>query len=146
MNILLLRGFNNYFNRIVKKYSTVDDYKANSSSFLELSNINFNPNDGVNTELVIGGPTQLENNKPLAWDDIGSPDYLLCIDPADSTIKHRWFILECVRTRNGQYRISLKRDAIADNLEDILNSTCYIEKGYVNKEELSAEDKEIISK
>ena len=44
MNILLLRGFNNYFNRIVKKYSTVDDYKANSSSFLELSNINFNYN------------------------------------------------------------------------------------------------------
>ena len=66
MNILLLRGFNNYFNRIVKKYSTVDDYKANSSSFLELSNINFNPNDGVNTDLIIGGPTQLENNEPLA--------------------------------------------------------------------------------
>ena len=142
MNILLLRGFNNYFNRIVKKYSTVDDYKANSSSFLELSNINFNPNDGVNTDLVIGGPTQLENNKPLAWDDIGSPDYLLCIDPADSSIKHRWFILECVRTRNGQYRISLKRDAIADNLEDILNSTCFIEKGYVDKEDSAIYNKE----
>ena len=142
MNILLLRGFNNYFNRIVKKYSTVDDYKANSSSFLELSNINFNTNDGVNTDLIIGGPTQLENNEPLAWDDIGSPDYLLCIDPADSTIKYRWFILECVRTRNGQYRISLKRDAIADNLEDILNSTCFIEKGYVNKEDSAIYNKE----
>ena len=142
MNILLLRGFNNYFNRIVKKYSTVDDYKANSSSYLELSNMNFNTNDGVNTELIIGSPTQLENNKPLAWDDIGSPDYLLCIDPADSTIKHRWFILECVRTRNGQYRISLKRDAIADNLEDILNSTCFIEKGYVDKEDSAIYNKE----
>lgn len=142
MNILLLRGFNNYFNRIVKKYSTVDDYKANSSSFLELSNINFNTNDGVNTDLIIGGPTQLENNEPLAWDSIGSPDYLLCIDPADSTIKYRWFILECVRTRNGQYRISLKRDAIADNLEDILNSTCFIEKGYVDKEDSAIYNKE----
>ena len=142
MNILLLRGFNNYFNRIVKKYSTVDDYKANSSSFLELSNINFNTNDGVNTDLIIGGPTQLENNEPLAWDNIGSPDYLLCIDPADSSIKYRWFILECVRTRNGQYRISLKRDAIADNLEDILNSTCFIEKGYVDKEDSAIYNKE----
>ena len=66
MNILLLRGFNSYFNRIVKKYSTVDDYKANSSSYLELSNMNFNTNDGVNTELIIGSSTQLENNKPLA--------------------------------------------------------------------------------
>lgn len=66
MNILLLRGFNNYFNRIVKKYSTIADYKTNSSSFLDLANINFNPNDGVVTELVIGSANQLENNKPLA--------------------------------------------------------------------------------
>lgn len=66
MNILLLRGFNNYFNRIVKKYSTIDDYKNNSSSFLDLANINFNPNDGVATELVIGSVNQLEGNKPLA--------------------------------------------------------------------------------
>ena len=142
MNILLLRGFNSYFNRIVKKYSTVDDYKANSSSYLELSNMNFNTNDGVNTELIIGSHTQLENNKPLAWEDIGSPDYLICIDPADSTIKYRWFILECVRTRNGQYKISLKRDTVADNLEDILNSTCFIEKGYVNKEDSAIYNKE----
>ena len=142
MNILLLRGFNSYFNRIVKKYSTVDDYKANSSSYLELSNMNFNTNDGVNTELIIGSPTQLENNKPLAWEDIGSPDYLICIDPADSTIKYRWFVLECVRTRNGQYKISLKRDTVADNLEDILNSTCFIEKGYVDKEDSAIYNKE----
>ena len=142
MNILLLRGFNSYFNRIVKKYSTVDDYKANSSSYLELSNMNFNTNDGVNTELIIGSSTQLENNKPLAWEDIGSPDYLICIDPADSSIKYRWFVLECVRTRNGQYRISLKRDTVADNLEDILNSTCFIEKGYVNKEDSAIYNKE----
>ena len=67
---------------------------------------------------------------------------MLCIDPADSSIKYRWFILECVRTRNGQYRISLKRDAIADNLEDILNSTCFIEKGYVDKEDSAIYNKE----
>lgn len=66
MNILLLRGFNNYFNRIIKKYSTIEDYKSNSSSYLELANINFNPSDGVATELILGGPTQLENNAPFA--------------------------------------------------------------------------------
>ena len=66
MNILLLRGFNNYFNRTVKKCSTIADYKAESNSYLELENINFNPNDGVATELVIGSVNQLEDNKPLA--------------------------------------------------------------------------------
>lgn len=65
MNILLLRGFNNYFNRIVKKYSSLADYKSNSASFLDLANINFNPNDGVATELIIGSVDQKENNAPL---------------------------------------------------------------------------------
>lgn len=65
MNILLLRGFNNYFNRIVKKYSTLQDYRDNSYSYLDLSNINFNPNDGVTTALVIGSTNQQENNLPL---------------------------------------------------------------------------------
>lgn len=65
MNILLLRGFNNYFNRIVKKYSTLEDYRTESSSYLDLDNINFNPNDGIATELIIGSTNQKENNEPL---------------------------------------------------------------------------------
>lgn len=66
MNILLLRGFNNYFNRIVKKYSTLNDYKNNSTSYVEFSNINFNPNDGVATELIFGSTAQREDGQPLA--------------------------------------------------------------------------------
>ena len=135
MNILLLRGFNNYFNRIVKKCSTIADYKAESNSYLELENINFNPNDGVATELVIGSVNQLEDNKPLAWDQVGTPDYLVCYenegDPAVPVIKFRWFILESERTRNGQYRIALKRDVIAEHYDEVMNAPCYVEKGIV---------------
>lgn len=135
MNILLLRGFNNYFNRIVKKCSTIADYKAKSNSYLELENINFNPNDGVTAELVIGSVNQLEDNKPLAWDQVGTPDYLVCYenegDPAVPVIKFRWFILESERTRNGQYRIALKRDAIAEHYDEVMNAPCYVEKGIV---------------
>lgn len=70
MNILFLKGFNNYFNRIVKKYSTLNDYQNNSSSFLNYTSINFNPNDGVATELIVGSPSQQEpgtgsSTKPL---------------------------------------------------------------------------------
>lgn len=135
MNILLLRGFNNYFNRTVKKYSTIADYKAKSNSYLELENINFNPNDGVAAELVIGSVNQLEDNKPLAWDQVGTPDYLVCYenegDPAVPVIKFRWFILESERTRNGQYRIALKRDVIAEHYDEVMNAPCYVEKGIV---------------
>lgn len=130
MNILFLRGFNNYFNRKVKLYSTLNDYRTNSSSYIDYSNINFNPNDGVATELVIGGPTQLEGNNILAWDTIGSPDYAICYD--NNTIISRWFVIETNRTRNGQYSVGLKRDTIADNYNKVMDAPCFIEKGIIN--------------
>ena len=135
MNILLLRGYNNYFNRIVKKYSTLANYKTNSASYLELENINFNPNDGVTTELVIGSSSQKENNLPLKWDEIGTPDYAICYEmegtPAAAVIKHRWFVLESERTRAGQYRIALKRDVLADNYDKVMDAPCFVEKGNI---------------
>lgn len=136
MNILLLRGFNNYFNRVVKKYSTLIDYKNNSASYLDLSNINFNPNDGVVTELIIGSTDQQENNTPLKWDEIGTPDYCICYEmegnPAAAVIKFRWFVLESERTRNGQYRIALKRDVIAENFDKVMAAPCFVEKGIIS--------------
>lgn len=142
MKILLLRGFNNYFNRIVKKYSTLEDYKENSDSFLEFTDINFNPNDGITTELVVGNNVQLEQSEPLSWEFLGTPDYLVCYetDEGDSSddsddveiIKYRWFVTESIRTRAGQYKITLKRDVMADFYDEIVNSPCYIEKATID--------------
>ncbi len=134
MNILLLRGFNNYFNRTVKKYSDLQDYRDNSSSYLDLANINFNPNDGVSTILVIGSTDQKENNLPLDWENIGTPDYCICYESVEGNfvIRSRWFILESERTRNGQYRIALKRDVIAEHFNKILEAPCFVNKGFVN--------------
>ena len=130
MNILLLRGFNNYFNRVVKKYSTLTDYRNNSTSYLDLASINFNPNDGVVAELIIGSTDQKENNAPLAWDEVGTPDYCVCYE--NNTIKFRWFVLESERTRKGQYRIALKRDVIAEHFDQVLTAPCFVEKGSVS--------------
>lgn len=134
MNILLLKKFNNYFNRIIVKYDTLDEYKERSSSFLAYSNVNFNPNDGVITDLVVGNELQQSDNKPLDWEDSGNPDYLVCFETVEGvdTIKSRWFITDSVRNRNGQYRIALKRDVIADHFDAVMNSPCYVEKGYIN--------------
>lgn len=133
MDILLLRGFNNYFNRIVKKYTTLANYKSNSASFLEFTGINFNPNDGVVTELILGSPAQQESNAPLAWDILGTPDYLICSETSNgtTTIKFRWFVLESERTRDGQYKLALKRDVIADHFDEIMSAPCYVEKGLI---------------
>ena len=132
MNILYLRGFNNYHKRTIIKYSTLEDYQNNSTSFLNYSGINFNPNDGIVTELVVGGEQQKEDNQILMFEDIGSPDYCVCYESTGSNevvIKSRWFILESVRIRAGQYRLALKRDVIADHMDFVLNSQCFIKKG-----------------
>lgn len=135
MNILFLRGFNNYFNRIVKKYSSLLDYKSNSIDYLDFSGINFNPNDGVTTELILGNEKQTDvdhgTSVPLDFEVFGSPDYVVCYE-GTNIIKSRWFVLESERTRYGQYRIALKRDVIAEHFNQIMNAPCFVEKGCIN--------------
>ena len=59
MNLLLLKGYNNYFNKILKKETNIDAYKVDVtvgtvSNYKVVENINFNPNDGVSTTLILG--------------------------------------------------------------------------------------------
>lgn len=138
MTILLLKGYNNYFNRIVKKESSITDYKTASTSYLEYGNVNFEPNDGIFTSLIVGGDTQKktetvngqEVEKILDFESGGSPDYLIVHN--NVTISSRWFVVECVRVRAGQYQLSLKRDVLADFYDDIKNAPCFIEKGTID--------------
>ena len=146
MNLLILKGFNNYFNRKIKKYSDLTDYMGSNEHYI-FGDVNFNPNDGVATSQIIGSENQKENETQiLNWEVDGSPDYLIAYtteivpDPDDEnlniqvhTIHSRWFILECVRTRAGQYQLALKRDIIADKLQQILTNPCFVEKGYVKE-------------
>lgn len=119
MNILLLQ-FNNYFNRIIKKYSTVEDYilHASFSAYANKSDTNFNPNDGIRTNHIIN------------WSKEWNPDYLIVIDDQNK-IAGRWFVIEADRTRGGQYKLSLKRDVVAEKIGIIVNSPCFIQKGFV---------------
>lgn len=139
MDILLLKGFNNYFNRTHRHFTySIANYKTQSSSYVQYTNINFNPNDGVDTELIIGSPTQQESSAPLNWENNGAPDYCVCYQsegtPAQNVIKHRWFVLECQRTRNGQYKLTLRRDVITDNYDVIVNSPAFIEKAVITED------------
>ena len=138
MTILLLKGYNNYFNRIVKRESSIANYKSASTSYLEYTTVNFDPNDGIATTLIVGGPNQKQTvtinsqevTKILDFEDMGSPDYLVAHE--NNVIKSRWFINECVRVRGGQYRLALKRDVLVDFNEQVMNSPCYVEKGFIS--------------
>lgn len=126
---LLLLHYNNYFNRIIKKEDTIANYKAADAHYKEASNINFNPGDGVNTSLVLGcgSTTSLFSNT----DEF---DYLVAYEtlPEGIYIRSRWFIIEQDRKRGGQYELTLKRDVLADNYREVINSPIFLEKGFIN--------------
>ena len=126
---LLLLHYNNYFNRIIKKKETIADYKAADTNYKEVSNINFNPGDGVATSLVLGlGQTGSIFNANEEF------DYLVAYETVNNqaVIDSRWFILEQDRKRAGQYELTLKRDVLADNYNAVINSPIFLEKGFIN--------------
>lgn len=116
--ILYFLSYNNYYNKLIKRESTLSDYLPYLIGLPIRGIVNWNPSDGIKTEQII-------NN----W-SYGNPDYCVVTDDSNN-IDSRWFVIDSDYLRNGQYRVSLHRDVIADNLDSVLNSTCYIEKGYV---------------
>ena len=125
--IYILSGYQNYFNRQIKEpKELVAAYPQNLVSYYDTGNvtqvINFNPSDGVITHHVVGRP---EN----PYD--GSGDYFLWTEDGVN-VTSRWFIIESTRTRQGQYNITLKRDVIADNYNEVLNADCFIQKATVD--------------
>ena len=139
MTILLLKGYNNYFNRIVKQEASISAYKSASTSYLEYPNVNFDPQDGITASLVVGSEVQKDPkivwpmtlvNEVLKFDDLGSPDYLIVHD--NTNIASKWFVMESVKIRQGQYKLALKRDVLADFYADYIEAPCYVEKGFVN--------------
>lgn len=124
-NITLLH-YNNYFNRTIKKLDTLAEYIAADSGYNKTTGVNFVPGDGVLTSIVLG-TTSLAMGFDYA--------VITEVENDNEVIKSRWFIMEEHRTRDGQYEIGLRRDVIADNLDEVKEATTYVEKGYVQPED-----------
>lgn len=143
--IICLYGYNNYFNRIHRKaFETVEelldhldslydegDDEVGWDEFNAVNNINFSYNDGINAEIVLGREQLTVNadnssdDQKLNWTSGDFPDYLIVYkrysrsnngDPKNH-IFSRWFVLNCIETRLGQYKLTLKRDTISDFIE-----------------------------
>lgn len=122
MASVFIYNYNNYYNRRVRgQNNTLSDY--GTPIYIESGNaVNFNPADGVNTVFVAG---KMSNSYT------GKGDYFIYSED-NVSITSRWFILEADRTRNGQYRLQLRRDVIVDNYDAVINSTAYISNGMVS--------------
>lgn len=112
--------FNNYYNRIIKRYDTIAKYTANATLLGSQANCNFVHGDGVNSEFYW--------NKGV--NDTDTPDYVV-VDDYKGNIS-RWFVTNSFKTRDRQDKLTLRRDLIADFYSDIVEySPCLIRKGYV---------------
>lgn len=124
MELYLLK-YNNYYNRQARRERTLDDYMPYLLPVTQnpmitqpvIQKYSFKPNDGIRTYADINW-----------YGDI--PDYVLVVDFKE--IISRWFVLEATRLRDGQYRLQLYRDTIADYWDDLTYSTAFIEKGMID--------------
>lgn len=115
MDVRILK-YNNYYNRIVKYEKTMDDYMK--YVIAAIFNANFKPGDNVTTQFIFNYDSSLVDK---------GGDYMIVTSPDESEIS-RWFIIESRRLLNGQYKLTLRRDLIVDNLDILLDAPCFIEK------------------
>ena len=107
MKYVYLLKYNNYCNRIMKVENSVSDYLGISNANLVATiedMLNWNPNDGVTASIKT--PVNVSF-------DAREPDYCICAD-VYGNIDSRWFVIENIRTRKGQYLCNLKRDVFAE--------------------------------
>lgn len=110
---LYIYKFNNYYNRILKRFESLEEY---GEPVTIVSNTNFNPNDEITTTHVVNFEGE-------------ECDY--AINTQGEVIESRWFIIEKVRIRAGQYQLTLFRDTLADYFNETINAVTYVEKAWL---------------
>lgn len=118
-NTLYILQWDNYYDRRVHP-DLVNYDDGGYGIYLEMdtagfSGVNFNPNDGVNTEVI------------LNFNESQKGNYLIVLNE-DNRIISRWFIIDENRVRGNQYKLTLHRDVITDYWNIIKSSPALIEK------------------
>ena len=127
---LYILNYNNYYNRLVKREDSIVDYQPYITYTLQ--NVNFNPNDHVNAQHVIG-----------TGDYDGTGDYVIAYE--NNEIVSRWFIIESQRTRAGQWTLTLRRDVVVDYYNLIVDSPMFIEKATLSDDDVGIFNSEGVS-
>ena len=119
MDLYFLK-YNNYYNRTYKRETNLLNYMnyrigdiINCKGWYE--------NDGITTVQTF--TYKLDPVKEF-------PDYVVAA--VGTEIMSRWFVIESKRSCNGQYELTLRRDIIADKIDEILDSPAFIERGLLD--------------
>lgn len=110
--------YNNYINRRVEIESSLAAYISNPSYVA--ADVNFNIADGIMTTQTVNSP------------DTAIYNYM--VEAQGGELKSRWFVIEKLKTRLGQYRVTLKRDVLADYDTNIRSAIMYFRRGRVSRD------------
>lgn len=128
-NVYLL-SYNNYNNRQVKKLESINDYINGGYVLNVLQNVNFEMNDGISSKLIINQSYVDVEPDYILVEDISSREF----DELNNLISSefsRWFIIDSTLVRGNQYEFTARRDIWVDHFDLCMNSTYFIERGYV---------------
>lgn len=127
-NLYFLIGYNNYYNRKLKRSANLRAYLNEAKSYIELPNcLNFTPGDGVNTTHVLNDLGHLSVTADV-------PNYMILTDDAGN-IQQRWFVIDCNRTRSGQYFCQLHRDVLVETYDAWKEAPVFVEKAILNNKD-----------
>ena len=121
MNLILYKG-NNYYNRKVV-YAESDEEYVLQHDFVELAAVPasaFIVGDGIRTTQIVNYDHEL----------YGFGDYVVVYN-TNGSIHSRWWVVETVVVREGQVRLSLLRDVLADWYKEVISAPTFIKKGYI---------------
>lgn len=123
ITLYFLSGFNNYYNRTIKMPDETN-VSAYSDYIIKTDEVEkFNPNDGVMSTLTLN-----YWDPPYDIDDAYDVDYLLVSLTNPQKIDSKWFILDRRRKAEQQWELTIRRDLVSDNYDDVINAPCFIEK------------------
>lgn len=117
---LYIFNYNTYFNRIVKREATFEDY---GEPMFVMEGVNFNIADGVDTQVIWGKSTQSYH---------GQGNYLIEYDDDYGMLLSRWFITDANFNRQGQWVLTLRRDLLADYYNNVIEAPMMVNRGMVN--------------
>lgn len=131
---IYLLSYNNYNNRQVKKLNSISDYVNAGYVLSSFETANFEYRDGISSGLIV--------NKRFVSQE---PDYILVEDIETRVVDNstnpatvsegqfsRWFIIDSDLIRGNQYQFTIRRDIWVDHFDLCMNSTYFIERGYVD--------------
>lgn len=130
MTLYLIPNFN-YYNRNIVKYDTIKEYTSAFGEVDAIPGINFIPNDGIRTTQIVNYTGYTGTSTAAANGEV-TPGYVLVVDDYTGAIVSRWWVIESTLVRNGQEKLNLLRDVIADYRDIILNAPSFITKGYIS--------------